>query len=107
MSSDVGDLAGAGDDRLVRVDQRRMRRGIARPAKMCSPRQSTPASISPWTSAGTRSGIDPERARPRAHRHPAILDRERRVDPDRDLRPNPELLAGEDGAAAPRLRSRR
>ena len=44
-------------------------------------------------------GIDPERARPGAHRHPAIFDREGRVDPDRELGAGAKLLAGEDRAA--------
>src|SRR5207248_11103567 len=40
--------------------------------------------------------VNAERARASAHRHPAVLDRERWIDPDRDLGTDAAALGGED-----------
>ena len=70
------------------------------PAKMCSPRQSTPASIKPLNHEGTRSASIPN-GFGRRPCHAGALDRERRIDADRDLGLDADLLGSAD--RSPRL----
>ena len=102
----VGDLAGVGDGRAVDLGQRLGVEALRAGEHV----QAAPVDAGfdqALDQRGHALGIDSERARPAADGDPALLDREGRGDPDRELRLDADALGGADRARAPRLRFRR